>query len=169
MGTERSKGTKVFALAGKIKRGGLIEVPMGITLREVIFDVGGGIKEDREFKAVQLGGPSGGCIPASYLDTPLDYESINSLGAIMGSGGMVVMDENTCMVDIARYFLDFTQKESCGKCVQCRLGTKRMRRFWSGYARGKAVRETLTYWKKSPWWSGTVLSVDWDKVPRTLF
>jgi len=126
MGTERSKGTKVFALAGKIKLGGLIEVPMGITLRDVVYNVGGGIKGDKKFKAVQMGGPSGGCIPASHLDTPIDYESINALGAIMGSGGMVVMDETTCMVDIARYFLDFTQKESCGKCVQCRLGSKRM-------------------------------------------
>ncbi|NLV17592.1 MAG: NADH-quinone oxidoreductase subunit NuoF [Syntrophomonadaceae bacterium] len=126
MGTEKSKGTKVFALAGKIKYGGLIEVPIGIPLRDVIYKVGGGIKGDRQFKAVQMGGPSGGCIPAGYLDTPVDYESIMALGAIMGSGGMVVMDETTCMVDIARYFLDFTQKESCGKCVQCRIGTKRM-------------------------------------------
>jgi len=126
MGTERSKGTKVFALAGKVKRGGLIEVPMGITLREIIFEVGGGIKGDRQFKAVQIGGPSGGCLPAAHLDTPIDYESVTALGTIMGSGGMIVMDDTTCMVDIARYFLDFTQKESCGKCVQCRLGTKRI-------------------------------------------
>lgn len=126
MGTSDSKGTKVFALAGKIKRGGLVEVPMGIPLHEVIYGLGGGIKGDKKFKAVQLGGPSGGCIPASLLDTPVDYQSITSTGAIMGSGGMVVMDEETCMVDLARFFLDFTQKESCGKCVQCRLGTKRM-------------------------------------------
>lgn len=126
MGTEKSKGSKVFALAGKIKRGGLVEVPMGLSLREVIFDIGGGIKEDREFKAVQLGGPSGGCIPAHLLDTPIDYEAITATGAIMGSGGMVVMDETTCMVDIARFFLNFTQAESCGKCTFCRLGTKRM-------------------------------------------
>ena len=126
MGTEDSKGTKVFALAGKIKRGGLVEVPMGITLREIIFDLGGGIKEDRKFKAVQLGGPSGGCMPESLLDTPVDYKSISNTGAIMGSGGMVVMDERTCMVDLARFFLNFTQNESCGKCVQCRIGTKRM-------------------------------------------
>ncbi|MEN6350939.1 MAG: NADH-quinone oxidoreductase subunit NuoF [Syntrophomonas sp.] len=125
-GTEGSKGTKVFALAGKIKRGGLVEVPMGISLRDVIFNVGGGIKNDRAFKAVQVGGPSGGCIPEELLDTPIDYQSINSTGAIMGSGGMVVVDENTCMVDMARYFLDFIQEESCGKCVQCRIGTKRM-------------------------------------------
>lgn len=126
MGTEKSKGTKVFALAGKVKRGGLVEVPMGIPLRKVIFEIGGGIKNDRNFKAVQLGGPSGGCIPEQLLDTPVDYESIMATGAIMGSGGMVVMDDTTCMVDIARFFLDFTQKESCGKCVQCRIGTKRM-------------------------------------------
>ncbi|HEX3011422.1 MAG TPA: NADH-quinone oxidoreductase subunit NuoF, partial [Syntrophomonadaceae bacterium] len=126
MGTEKSKGTKVFALAGKIKRGGLVEVPMGVSLREIIFTIGGGIKEDKKIKAVQMGGPSGGCIPASLLDTPVDYESLTKTGAVMGSGGMIVMDETTCMVDQARFFLDFTQKESCGKCVQCRLGTKRM-------------------------------------------
>ncbi len=143
MGTEKSKGTKVFALAGKIKRGGLIEVPMGITLREVIFNVGGGIKEDKEFKAVQMGGPSGGCIPADYLDTSIDYESVTALGAIMGSGGMVVMDETTCMVDIARYFLDFTQKESCGKCVQCRLGTKRMLEILERICRGEGRPEDI--------------------------
>ena len=126
MGTEKSPGTKVFALAGKIKRGGLVEVPMGLSLREVIFNIGGGIKGDKQFKAVQLGGPSGGCIPEELLDTPVDYDSINQTGAIMGSGGMVVMDETTCMVDVARFFLEFTQSESCGKCVQCRIGTKRM-------------------------------------------
>jgi NADH-quinone oxidoreductase subunit F len=125
-GTEKSTGTKVFSLAGKIERGGLVEVPMGIPLREVIFDIGGGIPRKQEFKAVQLGGPSGGCVPASLLDTPVDYDSINATGAIMGSGGMVVMDQNTCMVEVARYFLSFTQKESCGKCTFCRLGTLRM-------------------------------------------
>ena len=126
MGTEDSKGTKVFALAGRIKRGGLVEVPMGMPLREIIFGPGGGIKDDKKFKAVQLGGPSGGCIPEALLDTPVDYQSIKNTGAIMGSGGMVVMDETTCMVDLARYFLNFTQDESCGKCVPCRIGTKRM-------------------------------------------
>ncbi len=125
-GTEKSKGTKVFALAGKIKRGGMVEVPMGTTLREVIFDIGGGIQGDKKFRAVQLGGPSGGCIPGSLLDTPVDYDSLTSTGAIMGSGGMVVMDESTCMVDVARFFLSFTQNESCGKCTFCRIGTKRM-------------------------------------------
>ena len=126
MGTEASKGTKVFALAGKIKKGGLVEVPMGLTLREVIFGIGGGIKNDRKFKAVQMGGPSGGCIPAELIDTPVTYEDINKTGAIVGSGGMIVMDEDTCMVDMARYFLNFTRDESCGKCNYCRIGTKRM-------------------------------------------
>ena len=126
MGTDKSKGTKVFALAGKIKKGGLVEVPMGLPLKDVIFGIGGGIKEDKEFKAVQMGGPSGGCIPASLIDTPVDYENITKTGAIVGSGGMIVMDETTCMVDMARYFLDFTRKESCGKCNYCRIGTKRM-------------------------------------------
>ncbi|TCO71486.1 NADH-quinone oxidoreductase subunit NuoF [Marinisporobacter balticus] len=126
MGTEQSKGTKVFALTGKIQNGGLVEVPMGMPLKEIIFDIGGGIKDGKSFKAVQMGGPSGGCIPASIVDTTVDYESINKTGAIMGSGGMVVMDETTCMVDMARFFLDFTRKESCGKCIHCRIGTKRM-------------------------------------------
>lgn len=125
-GTEKSKGTKVFALAGKIKKGGLVEVPMGLPLRDVIYEIGDGIKNDKEFKAVQMGGPSGGCIPASLIDTPVDYENITKTGAIVGSGGMIVMDETTCMVDMARYFLDFTRKESCGKCNYCRVGTKRM-------------------------------------------
>ena len=126
LGTRNSKGTKVFAMAGKVKRGGLVEVPMGISIREIVFDICGGIKEDRKFKAVQMGGPSGGCIPADLQDTVIDYESINKTGAIMGSGGLVVMDETTCMVDIARFFLEFTQRESCGKCTFCRVGTKRM-------------------------------------------
>ncbi len=126
MGTKLSKGTKVFALAGKIKKGGLVEVPMGLPLRDVIYGIGDGIKNDKAFKAVQMGGPSGGCIPAELIDTPVDYENINKTGAIVGSGGMIVMDEDTCMVDMARYFLDFTRKESCGKCTYCRVGTKRM-------------------------------------------
>ncbi|NSW45979.1 MAG: NADH-quinone oxidoreductase subunit NuoF [Bacteroidales bacterium] len=125
-GTEKSKGTKVFALTGKIKRGGLVEVPMGISINDIIYKLGGGIQNNKKFKAVQLGGPSGGCIPDYLADTPVDYESITATGAIMGSGGMVVMDESTCMVDMARFFLDFTQKESCGKCTFCRIGTKRM-------------------------------------------
>ncbi len=125
-GTEKSKGTKVFALTGKIKHGGLVEVPMGMSLRDIIYKLGGGIQNDKKFKAVQMGGPSGGCIPEHLIDILVDYDQVNATGAIMGSGGMVVMDETTCMVDVARFFLDFTQKESCGKCTFCRIGTKRM-------------------------------------------
>ena len=127
IGTETSKGTKVFALTGKIKRGGLVEIPMGKTLRDVIFDIGGGIRGGKEFKGVQLGGPSGGCIPARLADTVIDYKALSATGAIMGSGGMVVMDESTCMVRMAKFFLDFTTNESCGKCVPCRIGTMRLR------------------------------------------
>lgn len=126
LGTEGSKGTKVFALAGKVKRGGLAEVPMGMTIRDLVNEVAGGVPEGRTFKAVQLGGPSGGCIPATMADIPIDYENIVKTGAIMGSGGVIVMDDSTCMVDVARYFLSFTQAESCGKCTFCRVGTKRM-------------------------------------------
>lgn len=126
IGTEKSKGTKVFALTGKVKNTGLIEVPMGIRLGEIIYDIGGGIIGDKQFKAVQTGGPSGGCIPASLLDTPVDYESLGRVGSIIGSGGMVVLDETNCMVNIAKFFLEFTQAESCGKCVPCRIGTKRL-------------------------------------------
>src|SRR6056297_1388375 len=124
--TEKSKVTKVFALTGKIKHGGAVEVPMGISIHDIIFKLGGGISDDKEFKAVQLGGPSGGCIPEYLADTIVDYDSVNATGAIMGSGGMIVMDESTCMVDVAKFFIDFTQKESCGKCTFCRIGTKRM-------------------------------------------
>jgi NADH-quinone oxidoreductase subunit F len=126
LGTEKSRGTKAFSLAGKLVNGGLAEVPIGSTIREMVYGVGGGIKDGRTFKAVQLGGPSGGCVPAALIDTPIDYESLAATGAIMGSGGMVVADDQTCMVDLARYFLQFTPNESCGKCVPCRLGTKRM-------------------------------------------
>lgn len=126
IGTEKSKGTKVFALAGKIINTGLVEVPMGTTLREIVYDIGGGIPGGKQFKAAQTGGPSGGCIPAQFLDTPVDYESLAQLGAIMGSGGMIIVDEDTCMVDLAKFFVDFVQDESCGKCSPCRLGTKRM-------------------------------------------
>ncbi len=143
LGTEKSKGSKVFALAGKIARGGLVEVPMGITIREVINEVGGGIKGGRKFKAVQMGGPSGGCIPASLADTVIDYDSVNATGAIMGSGGMVVMDDTTCMVDIARFFLDFTQKESCGKCTFCRVGTKRMLEILTRITEGQGREEDI--------------------------
>ena len=137
LGTAESKGTKVFALTGKIRRGGLVEVPMGLTLREVIFGIGGGLSSGRRFKAVQLGGPSGGCIPESLLDTPVDYKALAATGAIMGSGGMVVMDETTCMVGMARFFLDFTTRESCGKCVPCRLGTKRLGEILARIVEGK--------------------------------
>lgn len=137
MGTEGSKGTKVFALTGKIKKGGLVEIPMGKTLRDVIFDIGGGIKNNKEFKAVQMGGPSGGCIPADLLDTVIDYKALGATGAIMGSGGMVVMDETTCMVSMAQFFLDFTAKESCGKCIHCRIGTKRMLEILNRIVKGE--------------------------------
>ena len=148
LGTEKSKGTKVFALAGKIKRGGLVEVPMGLTLREVIYEIGGGIQKDAQFKGVQMGGPSGGCIPAALLDTPIDYESIQATGAIMGSGGMIVMDETTCMVDMARFFLDFTQKESCGKCIHCRIGTKRMLEMLERIVAGEGKIEDIDFLEK---------------------
>ncbi len=137
MGTENSKGTKVFAVTGKVKRSGLVEIPMGKTLREVIFDIAGGIRDGHEFKAVQMGGPSGGCIPAHLLDTVIDYRALGATGAIMGSGGMVVMDETTCMVGIAKFFLDFTTKESCGKCVHCRIGTKRLSEILERIVSGK--------------------------------
>ena len=137
MGTEDSKGTKVFALTGKIRRGGLVEIPMGMTLRQVIFDIGGGIRDGGTFKAVQMGGPSGGCIPESLLDTVIDYKKLAATGAIMGSGGMVVMDDSTCMVNMAKFFLDFTAKESCGKCVHCRIGTKRLQEILTRIVEGK--------------------------------
>jgi NADH:ubiquinone oxidoreductase subunit F (NADH-binding)/(2Fe-2S) ferredoxin/NAD-dependent dihydropyrimidine dehydrogenase PreA subunit len=137
IGTARSKGTKAFCLAGKIKNSGLIEVPMGIPLREIIYDIGGGIPKDKAFKAVQTGGPSGGCIPESLLDLPVDYEQLSDAGSIMGSGGMVVMDENTCMVDVARYFVDFLKEESCGKCTACREGIKQMLEILTDITEGK--------------------------------
>jgi NADH:ubiquinone oxidoreductase subunit F (NADH-binding)/Pyruvate/2-oxoacid:ferredoxin oxidoreductase delta subunit len=126
MGTERSKGTKTFAIGGNVVKPGLIEVPMGITLREIIFEVAGGIKDGKKYKAVQTGGPMGGCLTEKHLDLPLDYEALTQAGSMMGSGGLVVMDENSCMVDIARFFMDFTQAESCGKCTPCRVGTRRI-------------------------------------------
>ncbi|MDD2453611.1 MAG: NADH-ubiquinone oxidoreductase-F iron-sulfur binding region domain-containing protein, partial [Synergistaceae bacterium] len=143
LGTEKSKGTKVFALTGKVKHTGLVEVPMGITLREIIFEIGGGILDDKKFKAVQIGGPSGGCLTEEHLDTPVSYESLTALGAIMGSGGLVVMDETTCMVDVAKFFLEFTQKESCGKCVPCREGTKHMLLLLEKITEGKGTMEDL--------------------------
>lgn len=142
-GTERSKGTKVFALAGKVAKGGLVEVPMGMPIREVIFDIGGGIAGGKDIKAVQMGGPSGGCIPSRLLDTPIDYESITATGAIMGSGGMIVLDETSCVVDVAKFFLNFTQRESCGKCPFCRIGTKRMLEILERISEGKGKMEDL--------------------------
>jgi NADH-quinone oxidoreductase subunit F len=143
IGTKRSKGTAVFALAGKVLNTGLTEVPMGTTLRQVIFDVGGGIPKGKRFKAVQIGGPSGGCLPESLLDTPIDFDSLTQAGAMMGSGGMVVLDEDNCMVDTAHYFLDFTQKESCGKCTMCRLGTKQMLDILEDITKGEGKAEDI--------------------------
>ena len=143
VGTEGSKGTKIFALAGKVRNTGLVEVPMGTTLREIIFDIGGGIPRGRKFKAAQIGGPSGGCVPARYLDLPIDYDSVKEVGAIMGSGGLIVMDEATCMVDIARFFTDFCQKESCGKCIPCRIGTRRMLEILERITAGEGRMEDL--------------------------
>lgn len=143
IGKDRSKGTKVFALSGKIKNGGLAEIPMGMTLRDVIFGIGGGIKGDKKFKAVQLGGPSGGCLPESMLDTPVTYEDLSKTGAIVGSGGMVVMDETTCIVDVTKFFLQFTCNESCGKCTYCRVGTKRMLQILNKITEGNGTMEDL--------------------------
>ncbi len=153
IGTETSNGTKVFALAGKIARGGLIEVPMGITIRQIVEEIGGGIANGREFKAVQIGGPSGGCIPAIMADTPVDYESLKEAGAMMGSGGLVVLDDTDCMVDIARYFLSFTQNESCGKCTFCRIGTKRMLEILDRICTGKGNKKDLAELKKLAGWT----------------
>lgn len=143
LGTEKSKGTKVFALTGNLRNTGLAEVPMGVTLRDIIFKIGGGIQGDKKFKAVQIGGPSGGCIPEAHLDTKVDYDSLTALGAMMGSGGLVTMDETACMVDVARYFLNFTQKESCGKCIPCREGTKRMLEILERICAGEGQPEDI--------------------------
>jgi len=143
IGTEKSKGTKIFALAGEINNTGLIEVPMGITLREVVYEIGGGIPKGAGFKAAQTGGPSGGCIPARFLDTPIDYENLAALGSIMGSGGLVIMNDRSCMVDVARFFMDFCRDESCGKCIPCRVGTSQMLRLLERICNGSAVMEDL--------------------------
>ena len=143
IGTEKSKGTKVFALGGNVNNIGLVEVPMGTTLREIVFDIGGGIPNNREFKAAQTGGPSGGCIPKEHLDTPIDYESLSSIGSMMGSGGLIVMDDSKCMVNIAKFYLDFTVSESCGKCTPCRIGTKRMLEILDRMCEGKADEDDL--------------------------
>ena len=153
IGTEKSKGTKVFALAGKVARGGLIEVPMGMTIRQIVEEIGGGIANGRTFKAVQIGGPSGGCIPASLEDTPIDYESLTSLGAMMGSGGLIVLDDTDCMVDIAHFFLSFTQDESCGKCTFCRVGTKRMLDMLDNLTKGKGKPGDLEKLEKLAEWT----------------
>lgn len=143
IGTEKSKGTKVFALGGKIRRTGLVEVPMGTTLREIVEEIGGGIPNDKKFKAAQTGGPSGGCIPAKYLDIEMDYDNLLEIGSMMGSGGLIVMDESTCMVDIAKFFLEFTVDESCGKCTPCRVGTKRLLEMLTDITKGKADMQEL--------------------------
>ncbi|MBN1142904.1 MAG: NADH-quinone oxidoreductase subunit NuoF [Bacteroidales bacterium] len=143
IGTEKSKGTKVFALAGKVNNVGLIEVPMGITLREVIFEIGGGIKNGKKFKGVQIGGPSGGCLTYKHLDVPIEYESLIAAGAMMGSGGMIIMDEDDCMVDVAKYFLDFTVDESCGKCTPCRVGNKRMHELLTNITKGNGTKDDI--------------------------
>lgn len=143
IGSEKSKGTKVFALAGKVNNVGLIEVPMGIKMREVIFDIGGGIRDNKRFKSVQTGGPSGGCLPEELLDTPIDYESLKEIGSMMGSGGMIVMDEDNCMVDIAKFYLEFTEEESCGKCTPCRIGNRRLHEILTKITEGKGTKEDL--------------------------
>ncbi len=143
IGTEKSKGTKVFALAGRVENTGLVEVPMGISLREMVFEIGGGIPEGRKFKAVQTGGPSGGCLPSECLDMPVDYESLAKAGSIMGSGGMIVMDESSCMVDVAKYFMDFCMTESCGKCIPCRVGTYQMHRILTAIGNMTATQQDL--------------------------
>jgi len=143
IGTATSKGTKVFALAGKVRNTGLVEVPMGMTLRQIVFDIGGGIVEDRPFKAAQMGGPSGGCVPAQFLDLPIDYESVKEVGAIVGSGGLIVMDEDTCMVDMARFFMTFVQEESCGKCPPCRTGTRHLKDILTRICAGKGRESDL--------------------------
>ena len=143
MGTEKSKGTKVFALGGKIHNTGLVEIPMGTTLREIVEEIGGGVPNGKKFKAAQTGGPSGGCIPAEHLDIPIDYDNLLSIGSMMGSGGLIVMDEDTCMVDIAKFFLEFTVDESCGKCTPCRIGTRRMLEILEKITKGQATMEDL--------------------------
>ena len=143
VGTEKSKGTKVFALGGKIKHTGLVEVPMGTTLREIVEEIGGGVPDGKKFKAAQTGGPSGGCIPAEHMDIPIDYDNLIAIGSMMGSGGLIVMDETTCMVDIAKFFLEFTVDESCGKCTPCRIGTRRLLELLEKITSGNGELEDL--------------------------
>jgi bidirectional [NiFe] hydrogenase diaphorase subunit len=144
IGTEKSKGTKVFALAGRIHNTGLIEVPMGITLRDIVFTIGGGVPDGGQFKAVQTGGPSGGCLPEEFLDLPVDYDTLRQAGSIMGSGGMIVMDQSSSMVDVARYFMEFCMDESCGKCIPCRAGTQQMHGLLTKIAQGRGTSRDLT-------------------------
>ena len=169
MGTEKSKGTKVFALGGKITNTGLVEIPMGTTLRTVIEEIGGGIPNGKKFKAAQTGGPSGGCIPAEHMDIPIDYDNLISIGSMMGSGGMIVMDEDTCMVDIAKFFLQFTVDESCGKCTPCRVGTKRMYEILDKITKGEAPWKTSTSWKSLLTILRTTHSAAWDRQRPTRY
>jgi len=148
MGTEKSKGTKVFALGGKIHNTGLVEIPMGTTIREIVFEIGGGIPNGKKFKAAQTGGPSGGCIPAEHLDVPIDYDNLIAIGSMMGSGGLIVMDEDNCMVDVAKFFMEFTVDESCGKCTPCRIGTKRLLEMLTKITKGEATMEDLDKMEK---------------------
>jgi NADP-reducing hydrogenase subunit HndC len=151
IGSANNSGTKIFSLVGKVNNSGLVEVPMGITLREIIYDIGGGIPGGKKFKAVQTGGPSGGCIPATYIDTPVDFDHLTELGSMMGSGGMIVMDEDTCMVDVARYFMQFLKEESCGKCTACREGTKRMYAILEGITRGEGSEKDIELLEDLAW------------------
>jgi NADP-reducing hydrogenase subunit HndC len=166
MGTEKSSGTKVFAVGGKINNTGLVEVPMGITLREIVYDIGGGIPNGKKFKAAQTGGPSGGCIPASHLDTPIDYDSLVQIGSMMGSGGLIVMDEDNCMVDIAKFFLEFTQEESCGKCPPCRIGTKKMYNIFDRITKGQGKEGDIEELEKLA--NNIKRSTDKQKVNKSI-
>jgi NADH:ubiquinone oxidoreductase subunit F (NADH-binding)/NAD-dependent dihydropyrimidine dehydrogenase PreA subunit len=151
IGTEGSKGTKVFSIVGKVNNTGLVEVPMGITLREIVYDIGGGVPEGKKFKAVQTGGPSGGCIPESLIDLPVDFDRLTEVGSMMGSGGMIVMDESTCMVDLAKYFMNFLKDESCGKCTSCREGTKRMYELLTDITEGRGTTDHIDLLEELGW------------------
>ena len=167
-GTDKSPGTKTFALTGKVQHTGLVEIPMGATLREMIFDIGGGIPDGKAFKAVQIGGPSGGCLPEQHLDLPLDYDSLQKVGAMVGSGGLVVMDEDNCIVEFARYFMQFIQNESCGKCVACREGTKQMLALLKKVVDGKATTGRPGPARRSGrWWSRTPRCASLARRPPT--
>jgi NADH:ubiquinone oxidoreductase subunit F (NADH-binding) len=165
IGTEKSKGTKVFALAGRVNNTGLIEVPMGISLRDIIFKIGGGIPDGKKFKAVQTGGPSGGCIPEQFLDMPVDYDSLMKVGSIMGSGGMIIMDETSCMVDVAKYFMEFCKSESCGKCIPCRAAPTRCTPCWPRSVPGRPPWPTWNCWSGCATWSSTPACAGWAR-PR---